>query len=92
MEISSTYVREETPTGEDREFWVETVGPVRHTLEFQEDGDAIGVCLCSEVTEAAPEWESRSVLKVTLADARRMIECLERLVYEDTRPSAHPPH
>lgn len=84
--VSDTYVREETPAGHDREFWIEATGSVRRTLEFQVDGDFIEVCLWSEVTEAAPEWESRTVIRVTLADSRRIIERLERIAQNGTHP------
>ena len=73
MALSDTYVREETEAGPDREFWIEKVGPVRHTIEFQDDGDAIGLALWSEVLEGEPEWDSHVVVRVTHDDAEKMI-------------------
>ncbi|MBK3564456.1 hypothetical protein [Streptomyces sp. MBT62] len=76
MALPDTYVREETDAGPDREFWIAKVGPVRHTFEFQDDGDAIGLALWSEVLEGEPEWDSHVVVRVTNNDVQKMIACL----------------
>ena len=72
-EITGTYVFEENPGDENREFWARQEGPIRHTLEFRDIGDAVTVALWSEVTDLdAAEWESRVELAITYRDAVRM--------------------
>ncbi|MCT9084848.1 hypothetical protein, partial [Streptomyces fulvoviolaceus] len=73
------HVWKDAPDGSPRELWIETVGPVRHTLEIQDDGDAIGICVWSEIPDGSPEWDNHVVLRISRADARKMSARLLRL-------------
>ncbi|WP_049577370.1 hypothetical protein [Streptomyces sp. SBT349] len=78
--ITDTYVLEEYPDDEDREFWARQDGPIRHTLEFQEIGDAVTIALWSEVTALdAAAWESRVELAISYQDVARMRDRLARI-------------
>ncbi|MFH8346819.1 hypothetical protein [Streptomyces sp. NPDC018045] len=82
---TDAYVLEEHPVDlSAREFWVNTDGGVRHTLEFQEGLDrqgSIEVVWSSESRDRIA-WESRSAIEISLADARFMISALSVLVAE----------
>ncbi|MDT0307249.1 hypothetical protein RM780_09770 [Streptomyces sp. DSM 44917] len=80
MTVADTYVHEDYPGDEDREFWAQVSGPVAHTLEFEERDLGVAVHFWSESAGLdAPEWESRAVLEVTYRDLDRMIDRLTRL-------------
>ncbi|KAB8166442.1 hypothetical protein FH609_002545 [Streptomyces sp. 3MP-14] len=78
--ITDTYVHEENPGEEEREYWARQDGPIRHTLEFRDIGDAITIALWSEVTDLdAAEWDSRVELAITHRDAAKMRDRLARI-------------
>ncbi|MFD5321127.1 hypothetical protein [Streptomyces sp. NPDC127098] len=77
---TDSYVFEESPDGEDREFWAQTAGSICHTLEIRDTGEAVSLDLWSEAIDLdAPEWSGRVEMHITYSDVRKMIARLTRI-------------